>query len=123
VCDHEPHAGTADAAALLEAIQRLGEITLRTIERKGDGQFDVVIVPVASMAQLAVLVPQILLGNHLDSPLLTFRRARKLAVESHPGMWFSVDGELVGNQLALFEVLPRALRVIIGSDGASQSDI
>src|SRR5215212_1927338 len=33
-----PHAGTADAAALPEAIPRLGEITLYTIERKGDGQ-------------------------------------------------------------------------------------
>jgi diacylglycerol kinase (ATP) len=63
---------------------------------------------------LALLVPQILRGKHLDSPLVTFRHARKLSVESHPGMWFSVDSELVGNEPAHFEVLPRALRVIVG---------
>lgn len=100
-----------------------GGIPIAPAAALDDGQFHVVLVPAASMAQLAVLVPQIVLGKHLDSPLLTFRRARKLAVESHPGMWFSVDGELVGNQPALFEVLPRALRVIVGSHGPSQRDI
>jgi diacylglycerol kinase (ATP) len=79
-----------------------------------DGLADVLIVPAASMPKLALLVPQILLGQHLDSDLVTFRRTRKVYVESHPGMWLSVDGELIGNEPALFEVLPRALRVIVG---------
>jgi diacylglycerol kinase (ATP) len=79
-----------------------------------DGLADVLIVHAASLAQLARLVPRILLGKHLDSSLVTFRRARKLYVESHPGMWFSLDGELVGNESARFEVLPRALKVIVG---------
>ncbi len=85
-----------------------------------DGLADVLIVPAASPAQLAILVPQILLGKHLDSELIVFRRARKLYVESHPGMWFSADGELIGNEPVLFEVLPRALRVVVGPDKASQ---
>src|SRR5262249_29484629 len=87
-----------------------------------DGLLDVVIIPAASMAQLAILVPQILLGKYLDSDLITFRRARKLAGESHPGMWFNADGELVGNEPASFEVLPQALQVIVGPPSAAHTD-
>ena len=86
-----------------------------------DGLMDVLIVPAASMPQLALLAPQILLGAHLDSDLITFRRARKVLIESHPGMWFNTDGELVGNEPAVFEVLPRALRVIVGPDAVGPS--
>jgi diacylglycerol kinase family enzyme len=28
-------------------------------------------------------------------------------------MWFNVDGELVGNEPATFEVLPRALQFVV----------
>jgi diacylglycerol kinase (ATP) len=83
-----------------------------------DGLADVLIIPAASMPQLALLVPQVLLGAHMDSELITFRRARKLSVESHPGMWFNTDGELVGNEPAVFEVLPRALRTIVNPNNA-----
>lgn len=41
-----------------------------------DGLVDVLIVPSASMPQLALLAPQILAGKHLDSDMITFRRAR-----------------------------------------------
>jgi diacylglycerol kinase (ATP) len=79
-----------------------------------DGLVDVMIVPVASMPQLAVLAPQILLGQHEDNNLVSFRRVRKLRVDSRPRMWFNADGELVGNEPSTFEVLPRALQVIVG---------
>lgn len=79
-----------------------------------DGLVDVLIIPVASMSQLAFLVPQILLGQHLDNDLLIFRRARKVRVDSRPRMWFNADGELVGNEPSTFDVLPLALRVIVG---------
>jgi diacylglycerol kinase (ATP) len=78
-----------------------------------DGLLDVLIIPAASTPDLALLVPQILLGTHQDNELITFRRTRKIYVESHPGMWFNTDGELVGNEPATFEVLPRAMRVIV----------
>ena len=87
-----------------------------------DGLLDVVIIPAASMAQLAILVPQILLGKYLDSELIGFRRARKLAVESQPGMWFNADGELVGNKPTRFEVLPQALQVIVGPQRTAHTD-
>jgi diacylglycerol kinase (ATP) len=84
-----------------------------------DGFVDVLIVPAASMPQLALLAPQILLATHQDSELITSRRARKVYVESHPGMWFNTDGELVGNEPATFEVLPRALQIVVPARGAA----
>jgi diacylglycerol kinase (ATP) len=81
-----------------------------------DGLLDVVIVLAAALPQLATLVPQILLGNHLDNDLVIYRRARKVAIASQPGMWFNVDGELVGNAPSTFEAVPLALDVVVGSD-------
>ncbi|HEX5692962.1 MAG TPA: diacylglycerol kinase family protein [Roseiflexaceae bacterium] len=83
-----------------------------------DGLVDVLLIPAASMSELALLVPQILLGMHQDSELVTVRRVRKIKIDSHPGMWFNTDGELVGNEPATFEVLPRALRVIVHAQPA-----
>lgn len=79
-----------------------------------DGLLDVLVVPVAPLPSLAVLAAQILLGQHLDNELVIVRRARQLRVESRPGMWFNTDGELVGNEPATFEVVPRAVEVVVG---------
>jgi diacylglycerol kinase (ATP) len=79
-----------------------------------DGLLDVVIVSAAALPELATLVPQILLGKHLDNELITYRRAKKVAIHSEPGMWFNVDGELVGNEPSMFEAVPQALKVVVG---------
>lgn len=81
-----------------------------------DGQVDVILVPAASLPRLATLVPQMLLGHHLDSPELIYRRASKIKIDSTPGMWFNADGELVGSEPATFTVLPRVLQVIVGPE-------
>jgi diacylglycerol kinase (ATP) len=80
-----------------------------------DGLLDVMIAPATTLPQLAVLVPQVLLGRHLESDLLLFRRATRVEIECNPPMAFNVDGELIGEGTARFEVLPRALQVIVGS--------
>ena len=79
-----------------------------------DGLLDVVISPMTTIPQLAVLIPQVLLGQHLESDLLLFRRATRVEVECDPPMAFNADGELIGEGAARFEILPRALRVIVG---------
>src|SRR3954470_10457113 len=77
-----------------------------------DGLLDVVLIPQRPASELALLVAQIALGTHLSSAAVIHRRAKKLTVNSKPGMWFNVDGELVGNEPATFEIVPRALRFI-----------
>jgi diacylglycerol kinase (ATP) len=83
-----------------------------------DGLLDVLIAPATTIPQLAVLIPQVLLGRHLESDLLLFRRATRVEIECDPPMAFNVDGELIGengeNTAARFEILPRALQVIAG---------
>lgn len=78
-----------------------------------DGLLDVVLVPEAPAGNIAVVVAQIMLGKHLASETIVFRRAAKVSVHSTPGMWFNVDGELVGNDPAVFEVIPRALQFVV----------
>ncbi len=78
-----------------------------------DGLLDVVIVPRRSPAKMMLLAAEMLLGNHLSTNAVIFRRAKKISVRSRPGMWFNVDGELVGNDPAVFQVLPGALEFVI----------
>ena len=78
-----------------------------------DGLLDVVLIPERPASELALVVAQIALGTHLSSAAVVHRRAAKLTVNSKPGMWFNVDGELVGNEPATFEIVPRALRFIV----------
>lgn len=79
-----------------------------------DGLLDVLIVPETSIPQLAVLVPQVLLGRHVESDLVELRRTRRLEIRADPPLLFNVDGELVGESPAVFEVLPRVLDVVVG---------
>lgn len=78
-----------------------------------DALLDVVLIPKLSAAELALLAAEIILGKHFSSSTVIFRRARKVSVRSRPGMWFNVDGELVGSVPAMFQILPRALRFMV----------
>lgn len=80
-----------------------------------DGLLDIILIQERSAAELALLVAQVALGKHLSSNAIVFRRAAKVTVNSKPGMWFNADGELVGNDPAKFEVLPRALQFVVAA--------
>lgn len=80
-----------------------------------DGLLDVVLIPERGPADLALLAAQIVVGKHLSSDAIIFRRAKKVTIGSRPGMWFNVDGELIGNEPATFELLPAAMRCVVGS--------
>ena len=79
-----------------------------------DGMLDVILIPQNSAGDIALVAAQIMIGSHLTSEGVVFRRAAKVAVNSTPGMWFNVDGELVGNEPAVFEIMPRALQFLAG---------
>jgi diacylglycerol kinase (ATP) len=78
-----------------------------------DGLLDVILIPQRPGPEIAVLVGKILLGSHLTSDAVTFRRAKRVAIRSRPGMWFNVDGELIGNDPIVFEIVPRALQFAV----------
>jgi diacylglycerol kinase (ATP) len=78
-----------------------------------DGFLDVILIKKAPPARLAVLGAMMMLHQHVKSGAVIFRRVRSLSIRSKPGMWFNVDGELVGNEPARFEVIPGALQFVI----------
>jgi len=80
-----------------------------------DGLLDVILVPRRSPAKMMLLAAEMLLGNHVSSNAVIFRRAKKISVRSRPGMWFNVDGELIGNDPAVFQILPGALECVISN--------
>ena len=78
-----------------------------------DGLLDLVLIPKLPKPEMALLATEMVLGKHLSSNALIFRRAKKISVRSRPGMWFNVDGEAVGNEPAVFQVVPRALNFAV----------
>jgi diacylglycerol kinase (ATP) len=78
-----------------------------------DGLLDVLLIPKRPPAKMVRLAAEMLLGNHLSSDAVMFRRATKISVRSQPAMSFNVDGELVGDDPAVFQIIPRALEFVI----------
>ncbi|PZR74336.1 MAG: hypothetical protein DLM52_09630 [Chthoniobacterales bacterium] len=81
-----------------------------------DGLLDVVLISERGAAELAIVAAQIAVGKHIGSDAVIFKRAKKVEINSRPGMWFNVDGELIGNEPAVFELLPRALQCVVGGE-------
>jgi diacylglycerol kinase (ATP) len=78
-----------------------------------DGLLDIVLVAKRPAAEMALLAAEILLGKHLSSDSVVFRRAKKISVQSRPEMSFNADGELVGNEPAAFQIIPHALDFVV----------
>ena len=78
-----------------------------------DGKLEVVLIPKLGAAEMGLLAAQIVLGKHLSSSATIFRQAKKIVVRSRSGMYFNVDGELVGNAPAVFQIMPHALNFIV----------
>jgi diacylglycerol kinase (ATP) len=83
-----------------------------------DGLLDLVIIETLGMADLLGLTPAVLAeADYLDSDGVFFVRAKDIRIETQPpGLEFTADGEVIGNEPAQFSVLPRALKVIVGPE-------
>jgi len=83
-----------------------------------DGLLDVVIIENLGVTDLLDLTPAVLgESDYLDSDGVLFVRAKEIRVDTQPpGLEFTVDGEVIGNEPAQFFVLPRALKVIVGPE-------
>lgn len=77
-----------------------------------DGQFDIVVVrqePRISMFDMRLLYS----GSHLDHPSVSVFRGRRIEAKplSNVPIYLDVEGEAPGSLPAIFEVVPKALRV------------
>jgi diacylglycerol kinase (ATP) len=83
-----------------------------------DGLLDVVVIETLGLADLLDLTPSVLAeSDYLDSDGVLFVRAKEIRIETRPpGLEFTADGEVIGNEPARFSVLPQALKVIVGRE-------
>jgi diacylglycerol kinase (ATP) len=83
-----------------------------------DGLLDVVVIETLVAGELFDLAPAVLVeSSYLDKEGVLFVRAKEIRVETQPpGLEFTADGEVLGNEPAQFSVLPQTLKVIVGPD-------
>ena len=83
-----------------------------------DGLLDVVIIEKLGVMDLLELAPASMArSDYLDREGVFSARAKEIRVEtSPPGLEFTVDGEVVGDEPVRFSVIPHALKVIVGPD-------
>jgi len=83
-----------------------------------DGLLDVVVIETLGAGELFNLAPAVLAeSSYLDKEGVLFVRAKEIRIETQPpGLEFTADGEVIGNEPARFSVLPQTLKVIVGPD-------
>ncbi|CAN5244459.1 diacylglycerol kinase [soil metagenome] len=82
-----------------------------------DGLLDVVVIEDIGLKELLMLTPSALAGtDYLDQDGVFSTRARVIRVETKPGLVFTVDGEVIGDEPADFTVIPHALKVMVGAE-------
>ena len=81
-----------------------------------DGLLDVVVIETLGAGELFGLAPAALAEfDYLDKDGVFFARAKDVVVETQPpGLEFTADGEVIGDEPAEFSVLPQALKVMVG---------
>lgn len=81
-----------------------------------DGLLDLVVIEDVGLGEMLSLAPSaIAKSDYLDKEGVFHARARKIRIETSPGgLSFNADGELIGDEPVEFEVIPRALKVVVG---------
>ena len=81
-----------------------------------DGLLDIVIIEKVGVAEVLGLTPAALAkSDYLGKEGVFFARAKEIRVETQPpGLDFTADGEVIGDEPAEFTVIPHALKVIVG---------
>ena len=81
-----------------------------------DGLLDLVVIEDVGVQEVLKVAPTVLAdSDYLDKAGIYFTRAKEIRVEASPGsLEFTVDGEVIGDEPAVFAVIPQALKVIVG---------
>jgi diacylglycerol kinase (ATP) len=81
-----------------------------------DGLLDLVVIEDVGVWEVLKLAPTVLAdSDYLDKEGVFFARAKEIRVETSPGsLEFTVDGEVIGDEPAVFAVIPHALKVVVG---------
>lgn len=80
-----------------------------------DGEFDVFIAQPLGRVGILRLIPLLMNGTHIGHPAISFRKAKKVIIESPEPMTMEADGEMPFHLARRMEVeiLPKRLRVAV----------
>ncbi|MFQ3586036.1 MAG: diacylglycerol kinase family protein [Fimbriimonadaceae bacterium] len=78
-----------------------------------DGKLDVVVVREAGRIEFLSAFPRVFRGSHLSHPKVLSFRASRIQIESSPPMPILIDGDVVGQTPARFDVRPLALKIVV----------
>ena len=78
-----------------------------------DGKFTLLILKKCNIAEFIRLVTLAIGGNHLEDPLVIYKKASHIKVTAEDHVQLNLDGEYGGNVPAVFENLPRHIEVFV----------
>ena len=90
-----------------------GAIPFAPAADPSDGRVDVVAIPGMSRLALLKTAARVLRGRHDGTRGLIVRTGSSVHVEADPSFWFNLDGETWVAGTARFDVIPRALDVVV----------
>lgn len=81
-----------------------------------DGLLDVVIIRKAPIAELANILFNVLTGEHIKHPNVKYFKTASITIDSSSEIDIDIDGEYGGKLPATFQVVPRALKILVRED-------
>ncbi len=81
-----------------------------------DGLFDATVIRRMGILRVLYSFRALYTGKIYDLPRVSNHRGRHIRFESSPEVWLEADGELLGNTPVEFEIIDRAICVIVGRD-------
>jgi YegS/Rv2252/BmrU family lipid kinase len=81
-----------------------------------DGLFDITVIRRMGILRMLYSFRTLFNGKILELPRVSNFRGRQVRFASSPEVWLEADGELLGETPVEFEIIDRAIRVIVGHD-------
>jgi len=111
--DGQPVRGRVNSVVLCNGRYFGGGMFIAPGASLDDGLFDVVILGNLNKLEVVVNLPRIYKGTHLTHPKVSHFYAKEVHVEARERMFIQAEGELIGEAPATFQMIPRALKVLV----------
>ena len=90
-------------------------MTIAPLAKMDDGLFDIIVVGNFGRIESLIRLPTLYRGTHLKDPRIGFFRGKHVELSSEESLSIHVEGEYIGQTPAIFDILPRRLKVVTPS--------
>lgn len=78
-----------------------------------DGLLDICLISYVKRSRIIRFFPKFIKGQHGDLSEVKFYRGKKVVIECEEGLTLNADGEVDKTTRAVFEIIPRAVKIIV----------